>query len=110
MNEATVTTAQAVTATVDTALDTITPLADALGPLVGPHLAVALPWLAAGLVAALPVAVALWPVLYKIAEVIPGNLDTWALDRIGALLERLAKWMLRKDVKLVQRGTLEDKP
>ncbi len=90
-----------ITATVDNAADTIGPLADALMPLVGPHLAVALPWLAAGLVAALPVAVALWPVLYEIAEKIPGNLDTWLLDRIGALLQRLAKWLLRKDVKLV---------
>lgn len=97
-----------ITATVDAAADTIGPLADALMPIVGPQLAVALPWVAAGLVAALPVCVALWPVLYAIAAVIPGNLDTWALDRIGALLERLAKWMLRRDVQLVQRGALDD--
>lgn len=101
MNEATVTTAQAVTATVDTALDTITPLANALGPLVGPQLAAAFPWLAAGLVTLLPACVVLWPMLYKLAAIIPGNLDTWLLDRIGALLQRLAKWMLRRDVKLV---------
>ena len=104
MNEATQTTAtlaSQVTATVDTALDTITPLADALGPLVGPQLAAAFPWLAAGLVTLLPACVVLWPVLYKLAAIIPGNLDTWLLDRIGALLQRLAKWMLRKDVKLI---------
>ena len=103
MNEATQTTSLAgeLTATIDGAVATIAPLADALGPLVGPQLAVWMPWLAAALVVALPVAVTLWPVLYKIAALIPGNLDTWLLDRIGALLQRLAKWMLRRDVKLV---------
>ena len=104
MNEATQTTAtlaSQVTAAVDQVGDFIVPIGDALGPLVGPQLAAAFPWLAAGLVTLLPACVVLWPVLYKLAAIIPGNLDTWLLDRIGALLQRLAKWMLRRDVKLV---------
>ena len=101
--------AETATQTIDGIADTIAPIADVLGPLVGPQLAVALPWLSAGLVVAVPVAVALWPVLYKIAEVIPGTLDTWLLDRVGAVVQRLAKWLLRKDVRLVPTGELTDK-
>ncbi len=109
MNEATQTTADLatqLTTTVDGIAGTIAPIADVLGPLVGPKVALYAPWLAAALVVAVPVAVALWPLLYRLAEVIPGNLDTWLLDRIGALLERLARWVLRREVKLVLTGEL----
>jgi hypothetical protein len=114
MIEATQTTAESVplaaqaTEFVDNIAGFVAPLADALMPLLGPKLTVAFPWVVTALVAALPVAIALWPIMYRVADVIPGNLDTWLLARLGALLERLAKWLLRRDVQLVERGTLEE--
>lgn len=114
MIEATQTTAESVplaaqaTEFADNIAGFVAPLADALMPLLGPKLTVAFPWFVTALVAALPVAVAIWPVLYRLANVIPGNLDTWLLDRIGALLERMARWLLRRDVQLVERGSLEE--